>query len=491
MEADKNALLSRVERLSTLTLPHICIPLGMPHETTAITNDYSSIGAQLAGHITNKLALTLFRPGVPFFRLNPDKEGKKALEEQGLTAAALVDPLATAELEACKELDNAAIRPKLNLILEHLVVAGNVLMCLEDDFIRAMGLRYYCVKRNYRGEVVRIVIKEEMCKDELEDEIQDYVPGASQETKVCWYKLIEKKKNRMVMTQWVGDVLLPEKYEGNWSVDECPYKVCTWVLPDESNYGIGLCQFYWSDLEVVSSMSESVVNGGILGTEMRWGVDPTSQSRAEDLNKSKNGDFVACRKDDINPIYGGNDKAIATADGILQRVERRLSQGFLMQSTVTRNAERVTAEEVRMQALELETTYGGVYTGIAKDVQGPVADWCMRRAGINLKRTGLQATVITGLDALTRNAELEALRAAFSDLGLTINLPEPMQRRIKWKALGDFVGAGRGVKLSPFIMDDNEFAAVQQQEQQARVAEQSAVAGGQAAANSTVEQGAQ
>ena len=55
MQTDKNALMSRVERLSTLTLPHICLPLGLPHETTAITNDFTSIGAQLAGHITNKL----------------------------------------------------------------------------------------------------------------------------------------------------------------------------------------------------------------------------------------------------------------------------------------------------------------------------------------------------------------------------------------------------------------------------------------------------
>lgn len=488
MQTDKNALMSRVERLSTLTLPHICLPLGLPHETTAITNDFTSIGAQLAGHITNKLGLTLFRPGVPFFRLGPDKKGKQELQKNGLTIDALTEMLSDAELEAVKELDRAAVRPKLNIILEHLVVTGNVLMCLEDDTIRAMGLRYYCVKRNYKGEVIRIVIREEMCKDELEDEVQGYAPGSSPETKVCWYKLIQRKGKRMVMTQYIGDVLLPEEYNGSWTLEDCPYRPCVWLLPDDSNYGIGLCQQYWADLETASALSESVSDGSILGTEVRWGVDPTSMTRAEDLNKSKNGDFVSARKEDINAIYGGNPEGVQVADSFLQRVERRLSMGFLMQSAITRNAERVTAEEVRMQALELETSYGGVYTGIAKDVQGPVARWTLKRAGIDINGTGLQATVITGLDALTRNAELESLRAAFSDMALTAALPDAMQARIKWKPLGDFIGAGRGVKLSPFLMSEEEFAQSQQAEQQSRVAEQSAIAGGQAAADAAINQ---
>jgi len=461
----------------------------MPHETTAITQDFSSIGAQLAGHITNKLGLTLFRPGVPFFRLGPDKAGKAALAANGLTAEALVEMLSDAELEAVKELDRAAVRPKLNLILEHLVVAGNVLMCLEEDSIRALGLRYYCVKRNHKGDVVRIVIREEMCKDELEDDVQAYAPGSSPETKVCWYKLIERKGKRMIMTQYIGDVLLPEEYNGSWTIEKCPYKACVWLLPDDSNYGIGLCQQYWADLETCSALSESVVDGSILGTEMRWAVDPTSMTRPDDLNKSKNGDFVAARKEDISPISGGNPDGVQVADSFLQRVERRLSMGFLMQSAITRNAERVTAEEVRMQALELETSYGGVYTGIAKDVQGPVALWSLDRAGVDITGSGLQATVITGLDALTRNAELESLRAAFSDMALTAGLPEAMQARIKWKPLGDFIGAGRGVKLSPFLMSEQEFTQAQQAAQQSRVAEQSAIAGGEAAASAAVNPG--
>ena len=56
-------------------------------------------------------------------------------------------------------------------------------------------------------------------------------------------------------------------------------------------------------------------------------------TRAEDLNKSKNGDFVSARKEDINAIYGGNPEGVQVADSFLQRVERRLS----MDSCAVRN----------------------------------------------------------------------------------------------------------------------------------------------------------
>ena len=84
-----------------------------------------------------------------------------------------------------------------------------------------------------------------------------------------------------------------------------------------------------------------------------------------------------------------------------------------MQSAITRNAERVTAEEVRIQALNWNIIRRRLwYHGMCR----PCRWWTLKRAGIDINGAGLQATVITGLDALTRNAELESLRAAFSDM---------------------------------------------------------------------------
>ena len=54
MEAGRSSLMLRCETLAGLTLPHICMPLGMTHENYNLTNDYSSLGAQATMHLVNK-----------------------------------------------------------------------------------------------------------------------------------------------------------------------------------------------------------------------------------------------------------------------------------------------------------------------------------------------------------------------------------------------------------------------------------------------------
>lgn len=493
MEGKKSDLMRRVERLASLTLPHVCLPLGLTHENTAITYTPGSIGAQLVTHIVNKLGLTLFRPGIPFFRLRPDPGTKGQLQSEGKGEPDIAAGLAAVEKESSEYLDTSGQRPKLTTVMEHLVVAGNALLVMEKNYIRCLGLRYWCAKRNYKGEVICIIIKEEMCADELELKVREAMitKGVTyqDESKVCWFKVVERKGNEMILTQYIGDTRLPQEFDGKWPVDECPYRIAVWSLPDESDYGVSLCQSYWGDLETATNLGGAINTAGIIGCEMRWGVDPTGTTRAEDLNTTPNGAFVPARKDDINPIFGGNSEAVTVADAILQRVERRLGAGFLMQGASTRNAERVTAEEVRMQALELETSYGGTYTSISRDVQSPVAHWCLDGTGNKLKGTGFEAQVITGLDALSRNAELEAVRASFSDLGMTAQLPLPLQQRIKWQSLTQFVGAGRGApNLGTFIMDDASFQQQQQQEQNSAVSAQSAINGSKVAATQAAQQ---
>ena len=51
---------------------------------------------------------------------------------------------------------------------------------------------------------------------------------------------------------------------------------------------------------------------------------------------------------------------LAVSKNYMDNIEQRLSFVFLISSAVQRNAERVTAEEVRMVARELEDTLGGV-----------------------------------------------------------------------------------------------------------------------------------
>lgn len=483
LDSLKSSLMLRIERYASLTIPKICLPSGFNPESTDQTHDYQSLGAQAVNHLTNKIMLALFAPSRPFFRVQPGKLTEAQAAKAGIAKEQLGAVLAEMERKAVKELDARAQRPKLYTAIRHLIVAGNVLLVLGKDSMRVMGLRYFCVKRDAKGEVHTIIVKERLQFDELQTDVRAALPNKyNADTEVEHYRYIKRDANTgdYMMTQWVNETQLPEKFNGKWSPADLPYRVLTWDLADESNYATGLVEEYAGDFEAMSVLSESVVDGAVLGTEYRWLVNPTGITSADDLNASENGEALPGVPGDIAPTQGGNPTAITVADNVLQRFERRVSMGFLMQSGVTRNAERVTAEEVRLTAQELETAFGGVYSTLATGIQGPIANWLLDVADASIKGTDLMVAVITGLDALSRNGDLENLRMALSDLAQVTALPPEMQGRIKFDAIATFVGTGRGIDLTPFIMSDDEYSAKLQQQQQSRVNEAAATSAGEA-----------
>lgn len=478
----KQPLLTRTERYAALTIPKICLPEGFNAESVDQTHDYQSIGAQAVNHLTNKVMLALFAPSRPFFRVGAGQKTEKALVEAGAKPEDVATILAQLEREAVKELDARGQRPKLYATIKHLIIAGNVLLVLEDESLRVMGLRYFCVKRDSMGRVHTLIIKECIKFDELEPNVKAAIPGRyHDDTEVSHYRYIRRlPSGDYGMSQWVDSHRLPTQFDGKWPEDKLPYRVLTWDLADESDYATGLVEEYAGDLEAMSVLSESVVDGAVLGTEYRWLVSPTGQTSPEDLNNSENGDAVAGKPEDIAPTQGGNPSAITVADVVLQRYERRIATGFLMQAGVVRDSERTTAEEVRLTAQELETAYGGVYSTLGNIIQKPIAYWLLKSVGADITGTDLKVSIITGLDALSRNGDLENLRLAFNDMASLLNVPEQLQVRIKWNPLAKFVGDGRGVNLLPFIKTDEEWAQEQAQMQQSRVAEASATAAGEA-----------
>src|SRR3546814_19943778 len=97
----------------------------------------------------------------------------------------------------------------------------------------------------------------------------------------------------------------------------------------------------------------------------------------------------------------------SVASQVAERLELRLSHAFMLQSGTVRNAERVTAEEIRAMAQELENVLGGVYTVLSAEFQLPL----IRRILYVLIRQGeapelpksVVPTVVTGFEAMGRN----------------------------------------------------------------------------------------
>jgi hypothetical protein len=462
------------------------LPEGFNPEDTDQTHDYQAIGAQAVNNVLNKLMLAMFAPSRPFFKGDVGEKTETQAQNAGIDKLDIRSILSSIERKAVAKLDELGQRPKLYQTLGNLVVTGNSLLIAEKEQLRVMGLRYWCVKRTITGKMHTLIIKESVKFDELEPAVREaagmYGP-TDPDSLVDFYKMIclsENGKN-YEMTQWVGAAKLPTEFDGRWPTDKCPYHALAWNLADESDYGTGLVEEYAADLEAASILSEGMVNGGVLGAEFRWLVDPAGMTSADDVNKSKNGDALAGREKDITPTQGGNPEAIAQIANVLDRYERRIGRAFLMGSAVTRDAERVTAEEVRLTANELEMSYGGVYSQLSTTLQLPIAWWLLAMVDKSALKADLKLTVITGLGALSRNGDLENLRLALQDLAELSNVPPLLQERINWDAITKYVGQGRGVEMNDFLLSDEQVKANRAAAAQAEVATQTGIAAGQAA----------
>lgn len=488
LDSLKTPLMRRAERHAALTIPKLCLPEGTNLESTEQSHDWQSLGAQAVNHVTNKLMIAMFAPSRPFFRVQEGPKTKKAMEAAQIPETELGNILASAERKAVRELDARGQRPKLYQACRHLVVTGNVLMVLAKDALRIMGLRYFCVKRTAEGKVHTLVIREVLRFDELEEDIQNLLGHRyCDDGKVSHYKLIQRQPDGSYrMSQWINETRLPGKWNARWTEERMPYRVLAWDLGDEADYGTGLVEDYSGDFESLSVLSEAIVTGAIQVTEFRWVANPNGVTSVDDLRDSANGDTIAGTAKDVGTVQPDIAAGLKIADAVEAKYIQRISRGFLLTSAVTRDAERVTAEEIRATAMELEASFGGVYSNLAPSLQQPVAAWLLRMADADVAGTDLGIVIITGLDALSRNGDLENLKMGLGILNQLSQSAEGLQRRLKWQELADFVGQGIGIDLKRFVKDDNtiakEDAALAQQQASTNVQEAAGTAQAEQAA---------
>lgn len=483
LKSKRDKVLDRVEDYAALTIASVYRNEDFDPADEDNTNDHQSLGAIGVNHLVNKLALAMFAPSRPFFKLSADDQTEQDLAKLKVPASEVVNALAAIERKAVKRMDTLAQRPLIYRMLRHVVVAGNVLLDLtESDSMRVIGLKHFAVKRTRRGAIHTLVVHECILFEELEDDIRAEVRNKKEGDHVEFYVVCRLSGGKYQVDQWVEDQKLSSDFSSVYEKDKLPYHVVVWDLDDAADYAKGLVEEYSRDLTALSVMSRGVTEGALVAMEVKWMLNPNSGTRVEQLEAARNGDVLSGLDTDLSAVTSGSGPAVQIAGVHLARIEQRVSRAFLLNSGVTRDAERVTAEEVRLQAQELETAYGGTYTTLSANVQRPLARWLLNGLG-QKELAGFEVQVVTGLEAISRNGDLENLRQAMGDLALFTQLPPELQARIKFKELAAYVGAGRGVDLTRFLKSEEEFAADQRAAQEARVAEATATATGEAQAS--------
>lgn len=457
----RTGFLSRCELYAAFTLPKICPPANFDQNSAELSHDYQSVGAQAVNHLSNAIMLALFAPSRPFFRADPDAEMATQIAEAEISEADVAEIMAQAEKDAVRKLDQLALRPKLYEVLKHLIIVGNVLLILDDKRSRVVGLQKFVVRRAADGRIVEFMLGDRVRVDELDEKVQSVVTLPA-DREVDHYRWFTRKGDDFVMTQWIDSTRLPDGFDGKWPEDKCPYRVLTWDLADGQDYGTGLVEDYRADFAGLSTLSRSQVISAVLASEFRWLVNPAGMTKPEDFEQSENGAAIPGQEGDITLIESSKAGDLQASMNLSAEYVNRIGRGFLLASALVRNADRVTAEEIRLLASELETALGGAYSRLAVDIQFPMALWLMDKIGLTMNGSGFVPTVVTGLDALSRAGDLDELRAFFGDLAALTNVPEPLLARMKLDEIVKVFAAARRIKSGPLLKSAQELATEQQ-----------------------------
>lgn len=422
LQGSRSTALSRARQNSTLTIPGL-VPEDGQDSNTAFSQPYQSLGARAVNNLAAWLLVTLFPPDQHFFRINIHED---VAEELGTGLADAKTALNRIASKAQLLVETSASRPIFMETLRHLVVAGNALLYFPTDGTppRMYRLDQYVVLRDNRGRLLEAVIVEKVYPSTLDESVRSAVgieadAGGGSEKTVDLYTHIKRDGENTVHYQEINDKLVPGS-EGKSPSDKAGWMALRWQTVPGSDYGRAHVSEYLGDLLSLEDLNKAIVQFAYAASRIVHLVSPNAMTDVEELNAAETGDFISGNRDDVGTLQLEKMQDFAVARQVAEAIELRLSHAFMLQSGTVRNAERVTAEEIRAMAEELENVLGGVYTVLSAEFQLPLVN----RLLYILQRTGdapdlppsVQPMIVTGFEAMGRNHSANKLRAWMSDM---------------------------------------------------------------------------
>lgn len=231
-------------------------------------------------------------------------------------------------------------------------------------------------------------------------------------------------------------------------------------------YGRGLVEDHYGAFYALSVLTEAIVTGSAIMTDFKFLVRPGSILDVVAMNAAASGTYHYGDPDDVHAVETGKVNDFKFIFDIIQWYKQTLGKAFLSLSSQMRDAERVTAEENRMRAMELETAHGGVFSNFSLTLQKPVAERLMRDIEVDIKGSAIEPVIVTGLDAMGRTADNEKMILLFQDLSQLQNVPEEIRGRIKPSELVILMANGRDVDVDKCIMTEEEYVKQVQDQRQ-------------------------
>lgn len=483
LESGRRPFLDRARDAAKLTIPTLVPPDGSGAHTKYYT-PFQSVGAEGVNSLANKLLTTLLPPNAPFFKLTIDDFALEELTQRPDARAEVEKTLNKIERGVQTEVSTTRLAVPAFEAIKQLIVAGNVLCYLpKDKGMKVFRLDRHVVHRDPMGNVLEMITKESIAETALPPELLQAIPkdktvGDSDKSPERVFDLFThvKRANKVwTIYQEVKGIKVPGS-RGTYPLDRCPWIPLRWTQIDGEDYGRGRVEEYYGDLRSLEALSKAIVHGAAAAAKVLFLVNPNGTTKVDVLAKGESGDFKSGNAQDVTVLQLDKYADFRVALELIDTLNQRLSRAFLMTSSVQRNAERVTAEEIRLMATELEGGLGGVYGLLSQEFQYPLVECLLARMTKQgrlppLPKDLIRPTITTGMDALGRGNDLSKLDALIQGLGQLfgpevlaqyVNVPDYISRR----------GTALGIDMGGLVKSPEQMAAEQQQAQMQQLIQQ-------------------
>ena len=460
--------LLRARDCAKLTIPMLMPPAGHGNFTKFET-PYQGIGARGVNILASKLLLALLPPNQPFFKLQVEDA---VLKEFGVKRGEVEAVLASIERTAMDDINSSNARMSIFEAMKQLICSGNVLIhCPEKtNQIRTFRMDRYVVRRDTMGNVLEVVLKEDISPDVLSEDVRlacGVIDSDETGKTIPLYTRIEKQDedDTFEVYQEVNKKMVPDSY-AVYPKEKLPYLPLRLIAVDNEDYGRSYVEEYLGDLKSLEGLTKAIVEGAAASAKLLFLVNPNGLTKKKDLVESKNLAVVTGMANDVTTLQAQKAADFRIALEATQSINERLGYAFLLNTSVQRTGERVTAEEIRYMARELEDGLGGIYSVLTQEFQLPLLTIVLDRLQKSKKIPKLpkgivKPAIITGMEAIGRSQDFERLQM-FIQAVTTIGA----QQRIKMDEAMSRVGASIGIDITGLIKTDEEVAKEQQQAMQ-------------------------
>lgn len=477
LETKRFSFLERARDCSRLTLPTVIPDAGITNHKK-FDSPYNGTGARGVNNLASTLLLSLLPPNSPFFRLVLDDQALAQIEGAPEIKTEVEKSLAAIEKSVMKEVEVNNVRVALFEALKHLIIAGNCLLHFPDEGgVRVFPMSRYVIQRDPMGNPLHIVTKESLSPLVLSEEIQALIPSDSiSNDSVDVYTCIYRKPDgKFYVHQSIGDLELPGSH-GTYPFEKLPFLPLRMYRVEGESWGRGYVEQYLGDLRSLEGLTQSIVEGAAAASKILFMVNPNGTTRARTLAKSANGAIVEGSAQDVTVLQSQKSADLSIAAATAQTITDRLAYAFLLTESTVRQAERVTAEEIRLITQSIEKQLGGAFSLLSQELQLPLVNRMMDRLQKKKKlpklpKKFISPAIITGIEALGRGNDLNRLDFFLQGMAQTIGA----------EAIGKFVNISEyikrratalGIDTLGLIKSEEELMAEMQQQQQDAVVQQ-------------------